>query len=344
MKKIAILGDLHFGARDGNKAIREHQNDFLHNQFIPYCNKNGINLVIQTGDFFDNRTALRHQSIYDAKHFAYQLEEHGIKMIVLVGNHDLVNKSDNDFDAVNAILGQYSMVECVDSPTEFKALDMLIVPWISKANHAEVMDKIKSSTMYYLVGHFDILGAKFSKYGMSSHDGIDPKEFKKFDKVISGHFHTKSTMGNVEYVGTPYEMNWSDWDDQKGFHVFEPETGTLEFIKNESKLFYKIYHGIDNEIKIVPETENLDFSGKFVKVETSSTDKKAIKSTLGKYGAGAVDVQTTMINVESSGIIKELKVNSVSTMIEDSVKSVRKDRSEGVLTILKSAMEKVNNL
>lgn len=342
--KIAILGDLHFGARDGNKTIREHQNEFLHRQFIPYCKENKISTVIQTGDCFDNRTALRHQSIYDAKHFAQELEDNTINMIVLVGNHDLVNKSDNDFDAVNAVLGQYSMVECVDNAREFHYLNMLIVPWISKANQQEVMDKVKSSKMKYLVGHFDILGAKFSKYGMSSHDGIDPKEFKKFDKVISGHFHTKSTMGNVEYVGTPYEMNWSDWDDQKGFHVFDTETGELEFIKNENKLFYKIYHGIDNKVKIVPETANLDFSGKFVKVETTSTDKKEIKATLDKYSAGAVDVQTTMVNLESSGIIADLKVSSVSTMIEDSVKSVRKDRSEGVLNILKSAMEKVNNL
>ena len=34
--------------------------------------------------------------------------------------------------------------------------------------------------------------------------------FKRFEKVLSGHFHKKSDDGRYYYLGTQYEMTWSD--------------------------------------------------------------------------------------------------------------------------------------
>lgn len=340
MPIISLLGDLHFSCRDGNKTIRKHQREFLYDQFIPSCVKNEIDLVVQTGDFFDCRTAIKHQAIHDAIEFASELERNDIRLIVPVGNHDTVNKTDNDADAVTGILGRCENVSCVTHPTTFAELNMLIVPWICKENQDQVMQEIQKSKMKYLVGHFDILGAKFSKYGFASHDGLDPSLFKKFTRVLSGHFHTKSTIGNIDYVGTPYEMNWSDWNDDKGFHIFSTDSNRLQFVKNTSNLFYKI-HQTDDEKTCTPENPEMDFNDKFVKLETSITDKKKIKAALDEI-QGASDLQTTMTSSEINGLVSDVKVSSVSTMIEDSVKSVRKDRSEGVRQILKSAMEKIS--
>ena len=36
--------------------------------------------------------------------------------------------------------------------------------------------------------------------------GWDKEEFKKFDIVMSGHYHHKSDDGQVYYLGTPYEI------------------------------------------------------------------------------------------------------------------------------------------
>jgi len=72
--------------------------------------------------------------------------------------------------------------------------------------------------------------------------GIDPEIFNKFDLVISGHFHTKSTRSNITYTGIPYEMTWSDFEDQKGFHIFDTETRGLEFVPNPLRMFHKLWY------------------------------------------------------------------------------------------------------
>ena len=72
--------------------------------------------------------------------------------------------------------------------------------------------------------------------------GWDKEEFKKFDIVMSGHYHHKSDDGQVYYLGTPYEIYWNDWEDPKGFHVFDTETRELERIVNPYNIFNKIYY------------------------------------------------------------------------------------------------------
>ena len=57
--------------------------------------------------------------------------------------------------------------------------------------------------------------------GAYCNSGMENEIFKKFDTVLSGHFHHKSDNGNVYYLGTPYELTWQDYADKKGFHIFE---------------------------------------------------------------------------------------------------------------------------
>jgi DNA repair exonuclease SbcCD nuclease subunit len=53
---------------------------------------------------------------------------------------------------------------------------------------------------------------------LSYHKVVVRKEFfRKFDTVMSGHFHHKSDDGQIYYLGTPYEIYWNDWEDKKGF-------------------------------------------------------------------------------------------------------------------------------
>ena len=46
-----------------------------------------------------------------------------------------------------------------------------------------------------------------------SQGGRDKEFFRKFDTVMSGHFHHKSDDGQIYYLGTPYEIYWGDWED-----------------------------------------------------------------------------------------------------------------------------------
>jgi hypothetical protein len=58
--------------------------------------------------------------------------------------------------------------------------------------------------------------------------------------VMTGHYHHKSSRGNIHYLGSPYEMTWSDYDDARGFHIFDTETLELKYIQNPFSIFHKI--------------------------------------------------------------------------------------------------------
>ena len=83
--------------------------------------------------------------------------------------------------------------------------------------------------------------------GFESKGGLSKQEFLKFDTVMSGHFHHKSDDGQIYYLGCPYEITWSDYNDPKGFHVFDTETRELHRIVNPYKMFNKIYYDDSTE-------------------------------------------------------------------------------------------------
>ena len=82
--------------------------------------------------------------------------------------------------------------------------------------------------------------------GYVAEEGVPKKIFKGYEIVASGHYHHKSSQGNIHYLGAPYEITWSDYDDPRGFHIFDTETREMEFIRNRFRYFEKIYYDDEN--------------------------------------------------------------------------------------------------
>jgi hypothetical protein len=53
-------------------------------------------------------------------------------------------------------------------------------------------------------------------------------------------------------------MTWSDYGDQKGFHVFDTDTRELTFVPNPFTMFHKIHY--DDTDKQISEVVNIDFN------------------------------------------------------------------------------------
>lgn len=193
------------------------------------------------------------------------------KSWTILGNHDVYYKSTNAVNSVELLMS--SATNLVTEPTHinFDTLNMLLIPWINNENRSKIFNSIKKSNANILGGHLELAGFEMHKGHIHS-EGTNIKEFSKFDLVMSGHYHHKSEKSNVNYLGCPYEMDWADYNDTKGFHIFDTETRELIFIPNTSTMFYRINYDDSNE-KI--NLENIDFSvfkNKIIKVVIKNKD------------------------------------------------------------------------
>jgi DNA repair exonuclease SbcCD nuclease subunit len=194
------------------------------------------------GDLFDRRKFINFNSLYlSRKYFFEKCERLGIQLHTLIGNHDVAYKNTLEVNSPSLLLNEYSNIEIYEEfdTVEFDGVSIDVVPWICDDNVDDIFNRMKESKAQICFGHFEIAGFEMDR-GNVCESGIDKQSLSKYDVVLTGHFHHKSTDGNITYVGTPYEMTWADWNDPKGFHIFDTETREMNFVKNTFSMFHKI--------------------------------------------------------------------------------------------------------
>lgn len=268
--KIALINDTHFGARNDSEAFDDFFYKFYDNVFFPTLKERNITTMIHLGDITDRRKFINYR-ILDRfrRDFMWKLGDMGVDTHIIIGNHDTYFKNTNKVNSMDALFtsydGQnepwiYSEAQTVD----FDGCKILMMPWINPENYEYAMKQIEETDAQVCFGHLEIKGFMMYKGHVNHDHGVPAETFNKFDLVASGHFHHKSSQGNIHYLGNPYQITWSDYDDIRGFHIFDTETRELEFIPNPYTIFEKILY--DDR-----ENDYLDFDfkkyeGKFVKL------------------------------------------------------------------------------
>jgi len=326
--KIAILNDTHFGVRNDSPAFIKYQNRFYDELFFPYLKENNIKTLIHLGDVVDRRKFINHNTAHNFKnHFWNKLEEDGIDTHIIIGNHDTYYKNTNEVNALqNLEINKNSKVYTQTTEVEFDNLPILFIPWICDDNEVESVEKIKNSTSPIAMGHLEVKGFEMHNGHFNDH-GQEKSMFKRFEKVLSGHFHKKSDDGQIYYMGTQYEMTWSDYNCPKGFHIFDTDTRDLTRVSNNIKMFKKIIYDDKqtnyNEFDITPYDEC------FVKLIISQkTDNDMFNNLMDKL--------YNQINVHSVDVIEDMSDVNVS------VKQDIIDQGEDTLTFLGNYIDQTN--
>lgn len=292
--KVIILGDTHMGARSGDLDFVNYFNKFYSEFLYPYMKEHNIKNVVQLGDYFDNQTNLGLVAWEASKPvWVEEFRKNGFFMHVLVGNHDIPYRNTLRVNSPELILSEYTdSFKVISEPTTITFDDGYsfdVVPWICKENEESVLAFIKKQQSPVLLGHFAIEGFPMYKGGTVDRHGLSMKIFDQYPFVFSGHYHTRSSSGNIEYTGVPYEMTWSDYGDPKGFVVFDTENQTTEFVENPYTMFEKIQYSEDLD------TKTLDITGKIVKVIV--VDRGDIKK-YNKFLAWAKDQPTKELIID----------------------------------------------
>jgi len=261
--KIALITDTHFGVRGDSALFADHQERFYEEVFFPYLVEHDIKEIIHLGDVFDRRKYVNFYTLKRAENMFFEkLEEFGIKANLNVGNHDSYFKTTIDVNSVDRLLSnRFNVIN--DPTTIHDSID--IIPWICDENEEEILDFIKKSKSKYCFGHFDLAGFFMHSGIKSQYSSRNTHFLNKYEKAFSGHFHTRSNDGHIHYIGSPYETTWADYDDPKGFAIFDTETGEHNFINNPINIFEKVVY--NNGIEDIN-----SYEGKIIKLFVKKRD------------------------------------------------------------------------
>lgn len=290
--KFAVINDSHFGCRNDAQVFDHYFEKFYDDIFFPTLIERGIKRVLHLGDVFDRRKYVNYVTLSSCKRYFFdKFKETGIELTALVGNHDTYFKNTNEINSLNLLLGNQFRI--VQGPEEWIKDQILLVPWICPDNFVQTMEMIEKTKANLCFGHLELAGFEMHK-GSPGAAGLDSKVFDKFHIVASGHFHHKSTKRNIRYLGAPYQQTWADYDDERGFHIFDTDTREFEYIKNPYQIFNKLYY--DDKDKGAEDIFNLDFTkykDTFVKVIiVNKTNPYWFDIFIDKFTeAGAYDVQ-----------------------------------------------------
>jgi len=289
--KVAIITDTHYGARKNSKLFHDYFLRFYNDIFFPTIDEEGIDTILHLGDAFDNRTGINFGALSWAKDNIFDpIKERGINVHLIVGNHDSYYKNTNDVNAVDLLLREYDNVNVYSEATEvlIDKLKVLFIPWINSENEESTFKLIEKTDCKVSMGHLELAGFAANKHVFMEH-GFDRKLFEKFEKVFSGHYHTRSNDGRVFYLGNPYEIYWNDAEDPRGFHIFDTDTLELTAINNPYRLFYKLYY--DDEPSSLLDAR--PYKDKIVKLIVRNKPRpKEFEKVVDKlYSAGVSDLK-----------------------------------------------------
>ena len=347
--KVAIITDIHFGARNDSITFLNFYQKFYDNIFFPTLDDHKIDTVLILGDTFDRRKYVNFYALQRAKEMFFdKLSERNIKVYMLAGNHDCFYKNTNDVNSPDLLLREYSNINVIDHPDTIivDTTPICMMPWICPDNYVNSIDHMKTTKAEICMGHFEISG--FAMYrGMESHDGLGKELFEKFDMVFSGHYHHRSDDGHIYYLGNPYELTWQDYNDSRGFHLFDVSTRELEFIGNPYTMFSRIEY--DDKEREPIDIDSLDLKDKFVKlIVVNKTDYykfDIFTQKLYNKGCHEIKIVEDMSEFEEGEIGEDINLEDTLSVLSHYIDSVETDLDkDSVKTFMKTLYTEAVNV
>ena len=231
--KVAIFSDLHLGIHSNSSEWHKYAIEWA-NWFREECRDKGIKDLIFCGDWHHNRSEISVNTLQVSADILDMFEE--FNLIAITGNHDIYYKHRTDVNSLSifknrknvTILEQYQTLEVFDKKLSF-------CPWNTPTKVIEESDVI--------FGHFEIETFKMNAFKICE-EGVRVKDLlHKSSLVISGHFHTRHEKqfgaGTILYVGNPFQMDFGDAGNRKGYHILDLDTLEYEFFENNVSPCYE---------------------------------------------------------------------------------------------------------
>lgn len=337
--QVALITDQHFGARNDSIYFLDFYEKFYQNVFFPTIDEKGIKTIFILGDTFDRRKYVNFYTFQRTKKMFFdEIKKRDIGVFMLVGNHDTYFKNTNEVNSVSLLVADYDKINIIHEPQtiEYQGVKVCMIPWICAENEQKSLAELQNTDAKICMGHFEIAG--FAMYrGAPSYEGLNRELFvPKFDITFSGHYHHKSAGHHnqkyIHYLGNPYELTWQDYDDARGFHLFDMDTLKLEFVRNPYTIFKKYFYN-DKELTMHDVMYGIDydaFKNNYVKIVVAAKTNPYLFDLLVQkiFEVGVIDINivedfTDIDNTEEENSVDQAE--DTMTILEKYVSNLPTD-------------------
>ncbi len=271
--QILVFTDLHITSHKNSLQRLQDCLDVLKWTFQTARERN-IKDVLFLGDLFHDRQKIQIIAYHNTFKIFKEYDDLNIKL--LLGNHDLWFYDKWDVSSVMPLSG-LSHVEVIAEPTTLKIADLNIDFLPFTHNPIEILKQFNPKSPV-LCGHIALDDAMLnSLYATTSEVSVENEKdvvkvnkevFSEWKKVLLGHYHCSQKLDNVEYVGSPLQLNFNEAFQTKHIAILDTKTLQLEYVENT----FSPKHLILREDEV--ERNNLDNC--FVQIQVENIDSSNI--------------------------------------------------------------------
>ena len=302
---MILVSDTHLGLYQSKDMWHEVVTD-LFKEIVYVCQSKDINTIVFLGDFFHERKVLNIKTLAVAQEIAHILLP--VKRTYLLGgNHDSFYK-DRPFPTALDVFDDNEHIHLIIDHNKYIEGNIVLVPWFGD---------ISSADAPFCFGHFEINGFPMNNSQYCSKGPMRVDQFKKFESVLSGHFHMPSMKENIRYLGSPFQQRFSDEGSSRGYYIFD--NGELEFIEFVGPPKFITQH-TDNELR--------DIEGNIVRLiydrDYGTNKNNSILEEVEALKPQSLKPDFSKINVEEDGeeAIEDVVLLDASDIIRDYVMNV----------------------
>lgn len=234
--EVAIFSDLHLDIKNAQEKWLNTAFDWV-DSMVSTCKQKNIENIFFLGDWFNNRASVSGLAVNATRIILDKLKD--FTLWIFPGNHDLYYSNKTDISSI-ALFSGHSNINYFDKLTriELDGKSITLAPWGTNPFDGENSD--------FLFGHLEI-----NTFAMNSaseklcEDGLKLSDLlKKYKNIFSGHFHKAQkrvySVGMVQYIGSPFQLNFGEANDEKGFIILDLQTEEYKFYKNNVSPKFKL--------------------------------------------------------------------------------------------------------
>ena len=171
------------------------------------------------GDFFDtvySKGTLPVDMLNNLMSFFKK--EWNVKLLMFPGNHDYMDAAETEhgltpFGYCN------NLITILDKPCVIDR--QLFIPW-RRDNGTLKKIITENSDVDVIFAHLDIVGFMLNASKIST-EGLQMTDLPTDMPIYTGHYHTPQTIGNIRYLGSPFQLSLSEAEDKKSLVVLSQD-------------------------------------------------------------------------------------------------------------------------